>query len=210
MNPGHRLLTDRDTISLAQRKPNPTTSTLPTHTRPGGEGRWAVQKGGGGGGVRDTSVGGPAVGDRGCLRLPGGRPVRTTSPRPAGFRGCHRRVRHICWSMAQREEDYSPSRLHRVVKGGYSRRVRTARLGCREYTRPGLTFTPPKKAPPESKPIGQGGRVATARAQHAQCAHDRGKLGLFATIGNILAYTDRTTPPTMLDSLITQSRFFSS
>ena len=35
-------------------------------------------------------------------------------------------------------------------------------------------------------------------------------MGVFATIGRILAYTDHTTPPTMWDSLITQSGFFSS
>ena len=29
----------------------------------------------------------------------------------------------------------------------------------------------------------------------AQRAHDREKLGVFATIGNILAYTSHTTPP---------------
>ena len=50
------------------------------------------------------------------------------------------------------------------------------------------------------------GAVGTARAQRA---HDREKLGVFATIRNILAYTDHTTPPTV-DSLITQSGFFSS
>ena len=35
----------------------------------------------------------------------------------------------------------------------------------------------------------------TAQAQRAQRGHDRKKLGFFATIGNILAYTDYTTPP---------------
>ena len=40
--------------------------------------------------------------------------------------------------------------------------------------------------------LGIRGRVCTARAQRA---HDRKKLGVFATIGNILAYTNHTTPP---------------
>ena len=44
----------------------------------------------------------------------------------------------------------------------------------------------------EQVPSGTRGRVWTARAQRA---HDRKKLGVFATIGNILAYTNHTTPP---------------
>ena len=36
-----------------------------------------------------------------------------------------------------------------------------------------------------------GGRPGTARTQRAQCAYDREKLGVFATIGNILTYSDK-------------------
>ena len=39
---------------------------------------------------------------------------------------------------------------------------------------------------------GYRGRVCTPRAQRA---HDRKKLGVFATIGNTFAYTNHTTPP---------------
>ena len=36
------------------------------------------------------------------------------------------------------------------------------------------------------------GRVDTTRTTRE---HDKQKLGVFATMGNILAYTDHTTPP---------------
>ena len=48
-------------------------------------------------------------------------------------------------------------------------------------------------------PDGLGGRVCTARAQRAQRGHNAHMTGrnwgFFATIGNILAYTNHTTPP---------------
>ena len=42
---------------------------------------------------------------------------------------------------------------------------------------------------------GQGACVHSARKAQAEHAHDRKKLGVFATIGNNLACTDHTTPP---------------
>ena len=39
--------------------------------------------------------------------------------------------------------------------------------------------------------------ACTACTAHAQHAHDRRKLGVFATTGKILACTDHTTPPTI-------------
>ena len=58
----------------------------------------------------------------------------------------------------------------------------------------------PEAARTKSTPLGvyslpRGACVHSARAARAQRAHDRKKLGVFATIGNVLAYADHTTPP---------------